>query len=107
MNPDIPIACNLTDFDLARRSELVKRELFDSAEARLELVDGYAFRFAGDDVWKSKIEEFVSTERTCCSFFQFEVRYEPGLGPIWLQLTGPEGTKQFIEDAFSAMPGGD
>jgi hypothetical protein len=65
-----------------------------------ELETGYAFRFPGTDTWKAKIEEFVATERQCCSFFRIELTYEPNLGPIWLGLSGPEGTKQFIAATF-------
>jgi hypothetical protein len=100
MSVDIPIACSLDNIDLARRSEQVKRDVFSGAEERIELEDGYSFRFPGNDDWKPKIEEFIASERRCCSFFRFEVTYEAGLGPIWLRLTGPAGTKQFIEAAF-------
>jgi len=65
-----------------------------------ELADGYAFRFAGDDRWKALLFDFVNAERTCCTFFKIELSFEPGLGPIWLRLTGPEGTKRFIEETF-------
>jgi hypothetical protein len=102
MTTDIPIACSLDDPELARRAEQVKREVFAGAAERIELENGYAFRFPGDDAWKARIEEFIATERRCCPFFRFEVTYDPGLGPILLRLTGPEGTKQFIESAFLA-----
>lgn len=96
----LPIVCNLSDPDLAARSDEVRRHLFASAVERKELEAGYAFRFPGDDTWKAKIEEFAATERRCCSFLRIELAYEPGLGPIWLRLTGPDGTKQFVETTF-------
>lgn len=96
----LPIACSLDDADLAARSDLVRRDLFAGAVERQELESGYAFRFPGDDAWKERIEQFVATERRCCSFFRIDVRYESGLGPIWLRLTGPDGTKQFIDETF-------
>ena len=54
-----------------------------------------------EGAWKARIEDFVSTERCCCSFFRTEVTYEPALGPSQVILTGPAGTKQFIEEAFA------
>jgi hypothetical protein len=96
----MPIACSLTSADLAKRSDAVRRDLFAGALERQELETGYAFRFPGTDTWKAKIEEFVATERQCCSFFRIELTYEPNLGPIWLRLSGPEGTKQFIAATF-------
>ncbi|HEU0163770.1 MAG TPA: hypothetical protein VFQ54_01925 [Thermomicrobiales bacterium] len=94
------IACSLADVELARRSDLVRRDLFAGALVRAELAAGYAFRFPGDGDWDARIQEFVGIERRCCSFFQFEIVFEAGMGSIWLRLTGPEGTKQFIEQAF-------
>jgi rhodanese-related sulfurtransferase len=96
----LPVACSLDEDDLAARSEAVRRELFVGAEERRELDAGYAFRFPGDDDWKARIEEFVATERRCCSFFRIELIFEPGFGPIWLKLTGPTGVKQFIEEGL-------
>jgi len=96
----LPVACSLGDRDLAQRAALVRNELLAGVEERRELETGYAFRFPGDGDWPSKIDEFVATERRCCSFFRIEVTFEPGLGPIWLTLTGPDGTRQFIEHTF-------
>ena len=97
---ELPIACSLSDRDLALRSEAVRREFFTGAVERTEFESGYAFRFPADGEWETKINEFVSTERHCCSFLRFDVTYEPGLGPIWLKLSGGQGVKQFIEATF-------
>lgn len=97
---DPPIVCSLDDLALARRSEEVRRDLFVGAEERVELADGYAFRFPSTGDWADRIGAFVATERHCCSFFRIDVTYEPGLGPIWLRLTGPEGVKDFIAATF-------
>ncbi len=96
----LPIACSLDDRELALRSETVRRDLFALAEDRRELPDGYAFRFVGSDDIMAKVNAFVATERRCCSFFHIEVAFEPGLGPIWLRLTGPEGVKRFVDETF-------
>jgi hypothetical protein len=40
-------------------------------------------------------------ERSCYPFFRFELDFQPG-GEILLRVTGPEGTKQFISEAFLA-----
>jgi hypothetical protein len=102
--PDLPIACGLDDLALARRSEAVRRDLFVGVEERIELPAGYAFRFSGSADWPERIGAFVATERTCCSYFRIGVTYEPGLGPIWLQLTGADGVKDFIAVTFGMRP---
>jgi hypothetical protein len=97
---ELPIACSLTDRELARRAEDIRRDLFSGALERSEFETGYAFRFPADQEWETKIVEFVSTERQCCPFFRFDVKFEPNHGPIWLKLSGGEGVKQFIEATF-------
>jgi rhodanese-related sulfurtransferase len=94
------VACSLDEEDLAARAASVAAGLFAGAVERCEIETGYAFRFPADTFWKAKIDEFVETERRCCSFFQIDLTFEPGLGPIWMRLTGPHGTKQFIEETF-------
>ena len=44
-------------------------------------------------VW---LAEFIKTERRCCEFFVFGLSVSGDKSEIWLELTGPEGTKDFI-----------
>jgi len=94
------VACGLPTGELARRGEELRRGLFAAVEERRELPDGVAFRFPSSDGVEAEVFAFVATERTCCSFFRIELAFEPGLGPIWLTLRGPEGTKAFVREAF-------
>jgi hypothetical protein len=100
-----PIACSLNEVGLARRLESLRSDLFAAAEERQELKHGYTFRFPGAGDWGAKIADFVATERQCCTFFRFELTFEPNLGPIWLKLTGPDGVKEFIEAMMAAEYG--
>lgn len=93
----LPIACSLGNRELAERTEGIRQGLFAGAQEQRELADGYAFRFAGTGPWGNRIVEFIASERQCCTFFRFEVVYEPDSGPIWLRMTGPDGTRAFIE----------
>ena len=43
------------------------------------------------------LAEFITLERTCCPFFQFGLEVELGADSAWLQITGPEGVKPFLE----------
>jgi hypothetical protein len=47
-----------------------------------------------------KIAEWVTLERLCCPFFNFELDVNQGDNSVWLKLTGREGVKQFIEADF-------
>lgn len=96
----LPVACSLTEQDLAQRAAESGRELFAFAAQTEELGDGYTWRFSGDGDWHARLLEFVTAERRCCRFFQIELVFAPGLGPISLSLRGPEGTKAFLRQTF-------
>src|SRR5215467_12194729 len=62
-----------------------------------ELADGYEFQFPTDPKTFQHVAEWVAGERLCCPFFEIQMRVEKEGGPLWLRLTGREGTKQFIQ----------
>lgn len=71
------------------------REIFTQRALELEeLPNGYAVRFAQDAL--EAVARFVSNERLCCPFLQFELRVESGDGPLWLQMIGPPGTPAML-----------
>jgi len=47
------------------------------------------------------ITAMINAERKCCRFLRFQVIVEPSDGPIVLELTGPEGTQEFLEAMLS------
>ena len=99
MSSAIPIACDLGALDSGereRRRSLAGRLVACVEEVR-ELQNGYGLRLRNDAVALVEAAEFISLERRCCRFFEFHLDVEPGGGPIWLRLTGPEGVKEFLE----------
>ena len=60
-----------------------------------ELADGYALRYPSEAHWLDTLTEFIRFERDYCPFFRFEFHAEPQHGPLWLQLHGQEGVKEF------------
>ncbi len=99
---DRPIACTLSERDLAVRRELVNAELFQNGERVEELPDGYAYRFPGTEASLDALLDFIAAERRCCSFFTFELVFEPAEGPIWLRLRGSAAIKAFVRETFTA-----
>ena len=63
-----------------------------------ELADGYSFQFMGSDLIIDQLTEFVKTERQCCEFFTFAIHVSDEKSIIWMDLTGPPGTEDFIEN---------
>lgn len=65
-------------------------------------VEGYAFRF--DAPAFDEVARFVANERRCCPFLTFTLELAPDGGPLWLRLTGPAGTRAFLEAEFLTAP---
>ena len=62
-----------------------------------ELPNGYAFQFPADFKAVQLVAEWAAGERLCCPFFDINIRLEPEGGPMWLTITGREGTKRFMQ----------
>jgi hypothetical protein len=71
-------------------------ELFGAGgQERRALEEGYAFRFAPERL--DGVTRFVANERRCCPFLEFGITVAPSGGPVWLRMTGPAGTRAFLE----------
>jgi hypothetical protein len=85
----------LTPEARARHFDQLGPRLHALATGMRELPNGYAFGFPADPATIALVTEWAAGERLCCPFIAIEIRLEPH-GALWLTLTGPEGTKDFI-----------
>ena len=108
---DIPVACLLTAPELRQRRSAVLAAFRATQLEVKELADangeGFAFRLAPSAAQLSALAELIELERQCCPFLRFSLTVDPGDGPIWLILTGPSGTREFLrhELGFVRDPG--
>jgi len=96
---DQPIVCNLFGLNAserARQKELHKQLFSDLSNVR-ELSDGYAIGLPSNKETILAAAEFISLERLCCSFFQFELAVGQTDEPLWLRITGKHGVKEFLK----------
>lgn len=93
---DLPVACTLGPAALKARREGLLTDLWRRADRHEELADGHRLRFAAADDTLELISRAIDAERRCCRFLRFRVTVEPDEGPIVLELTGPEGTRDFL-----------
>jgi hypothetical protein len=94
--PDLPVVCSLgRDALSARRRGLLSELLQQSAEREL-LQDGLRLRFMASAETLSRIAQAIEAERHCCRFRRFTLSVEPDEGPLTLDLTGPQGTRDFV-----------
>src|SRR5689334_10986060 len=93
---DLPIVCTLSPDALKSRRLGLLAELLRQSSGREPLGDGLRLRFAPSPETVSRIAEAVESERHCCRFLRFVITIEPDEGPFTLDLTGPEGTREFL-----------
>jgi hypothetical protein len=93
---DLPIVCTLGPAALKARREGLLADLLRRADDHQELTNGHRLRFAAADDTLELIARAIDAERRCCRFLRFRVTVEPDEGPILLELTGPEGTGDFL-----------
>jgi len=95
MKSDLPMACTLSLEELRRGRQALLPGVIARADAHERLADGFRFRFhAGEDL--AAMATTIAAERRCCRFLQFVLTMEPDEGPVWLEVTGPPGTAEFL-----------
>lgn len=93
----LPIACELPPAELAARRQGLLPGLLANAQERLSIDNGFRWRFAASSELLAAVTRTIDLERQCCRFLRFELTIEPNAGPVWLQVTGPPGTAEFLE----------
>lgn len=94
--PDMAVACALTDAQLRERRAEVRKELASATVETRELPEGYVMRFSPAPALVERLARFVEFERACCPFLTFTLEVQANQGPVTLTLTGPTGTKAFL-----------
>jgi hypothetical protein len=90
------LTCKLTTPELQQRKRTVIGELKALVKEKIETESGFKYRFDGSDATLDLLNSFIKTERLCCDFFVFTLTASNDAQSTWLELSGPEGTKEFI-----------
>lgn len=93
---DVKLFCKLNTPELQQRKRTVIAELKNLVLAKAETPAGFKYKFDGSDKILDLLNNFIKTERMCCDFFIFNLSVGDDKGFTWLELSGPEGTKEFI-----------
>lgn len=91
------LSCKLTTPELQQRKKIVIAELKNQVLEKTETDKGFKYKFNGSDKMLDLLTSFIKTERLCCSFFVFNLTASSDNSFAWLELSGPEGTKDFIK----------
>jgi len=90
------LSCKLTSPELRKRKEEVIAVLKEQVLEKKELPGGYSYKFSGTDETLDMLTAFVKSERQCCDFFNFKLSINND-SFIWLEISGENGAKEFIE----------
>src|SRR5262249_13179734 len=82
----LPIACTLGAGELAAKGDALLPGLMARAVSSEPLGDGLRLRFDSKDGVLARIAAVVEAEHRCCAFLRFQLRVEPGEGPIVLDV---------------------
>lgn len=93
---ELPIACELTPAELDARRTGLLQELLAQAKESVPLGDGFRWRFAPSTEVLMAVVKAIDAERQCCRFLKFVLTTEPDGGNVWLEVTGPDGTREFL-----------
>jgi hypothetical protein len=96
-----PIACTLSDTELRERRETVLQNIRSAVSGVKEIENGYAYEFLSNGDLIMEMAHLIDLEHRCCPFLKFQLTIEPGEGGVRLDLTGPEGTKDFLSEVFN------
>ena len=92
----LPIACTLTPGELAALRDGLLPGLLCKARAQEPIPGGFRWRFNPEAGLLNEAAAVIDAEHRCCRFLRFVLRVEEGEGPVWLEVTGPTGTEDFL-----------
>jgi hypothetical protein len=100
LSTKLPVICQLPDADRRVREATLLAQLRSGVVSTEELENGYSLRLPGEKNWLALVADLMIAERECCPFLTFHLTAEPQQGALTLRITGPEGTKQFLQSTF-------
>jgi len=87
--------------ELQERRRSVFSKIRGAVSEVTELKDGFRYQFASDGELIPELANLIQLEHQCCPFLTFRLTVEPSDGSVLLDMTGPDGTKEFLVEIFS------
>ena len=103
----VPFACNLNALTADGRKQLhaLIGRMSAAIVSTTELKDGYALHIDAARLSFTEAAQWISLERKCCPFFDFQLDLPGGNGNYSVALKGREGVKEFIRSDFASLSG--
>jgi hypothetical protein len=99
---EIGFYCNLKALSAKERArhQQLAHQLKQATIETEELPGGFGFRLDRTQISLPELAEWISAERQCCPFFDFDIELQRNNGPLWLKLSGKDGVKAFMRKEF-------
>lgn len=75
--------------------------ILDSIKQVKALDKGFGLKFGSEDRDFLLVTDWVYIERVCNPFLRFVLKAESNKGPIWVNVSGPEGTQSFLKSEYA------
>jgi hypothetical protein len=100
-NPEpLPVACTLTPQEMRERQASLIPALLERALSVSPAGEGYCLQFPSSAETLRVIADMIAAESRCCAFLQFDLSVPPAQGVMTLRVSGPPGTRIFLDNLF-------
>lgn len=93
----VALVCKLTPEQQQKRSEELRNTVFKKFEKLNELPDAVELIYSDAKTYAPVLVEFITTERACCPFFTFDLKFEPNSDKVALTIGGSAKIKEVIK----------
>ena len=90
------LACTLTQAQLATRRNELRPGLLSRADSQETIPGGFRWSFIETQGLLNEVASVIEAESRCCRFLRFRLTVEPDGGPLWMEVTGPDGAQEFL-----------
>lgn len=93
-------SCTLDEDGRRQRADWAREEVFGHYLDGELLDDGFEATFDASEESLTALASLIDRESACCAALTFELVYEPPYESVQLRLTGPDGTRELLEQGI-------
>lgn len=91
------LVCKLTSEQQMKRSEELKATVFNKYEKLNETADAVELVYSDSKKYAPMLVEFINSERDCCPFFAFDLKFLSNSDKVSLTIGGSPKIKEMIK----------
>jgi hypothetical protein len=91
------LVCKLTTEEQMKRGEELRNTVFKEYEKLNEFPEAVQLVYSDSKKYAPILVDFINTERACCPFFTFELKFEPNSDNVSLTIGGSPKIKELVK----------